>query len=490
MRLLRLVLACLLLPVVADARTRSGVLVPEVAETYDAANDVVVPLTPTTYHLHRGRKRYRVKPDRRLLPGATLRVRGTVDPVDGALVPQLDERGVRVLKLPPQTPAFPEERLLVLLVEYPRAPHAPEHTAASIAAQFEHLAVRVAESSYGRTHVTVTMTEWALAAEQPADLCGFWGFVEGALAAHAATVPDYRTYTLLMVVPSAGPACVDGRDVQGGGIGRIGSGTGRAEILTPHGPAYFGTAITGEYWPASLHEFGHALGLAHANSLNCAEPGLPPDLVDCVNREYGDPFDTMGQALGDFHVLHKRQLGWLRAIGPERADVVTEPGVYRLEALEHPAGASGTKALLLPRATVPLSWLTLETRSVAGLDRLYPAEWLDGIFVHAQLAGFTLPNLQGEWQEQSTESSHFVWPTTSRRHPDARIPTGGTFTDWPWRIRVLTRDITVTPPVVEVAVEDLRVALPSPSPTMTPMACCEVPPSGPSICPVGIPPCP
>ena len=56
-----------------------------------------------------------------------------------------------------------------------------------------------------------------------------------------------------------------------------------------------------------VHELGHAFGLAHAQSSNCAENRLACGLDDT-----GDPFSPMGSGSLDFSVYEKVVLGWIR----------------------------------------------------------------------------------------------------------------------------------------------------------------------------------
>lgn len=438
----------------ASATSRTGLLVPEFAERFDASRGVIVPAAPTRYDLHRGKRRVRVAPDVRYVPGATLRVRGQID-AGGTLQPDPDARGVKVLKLPPQTPAFPVEHLLVLPVAHPGSP--PTRPWSDLAADFDHLAMRIEESSYGQTQVEVTVLDWQTV--PLATDCSFGGLLQQAFAAHAGTV-NYRAFTLVVVVEGDGVICTDGTGGMGGGVARM-------TLDTPDGPAFLGTAITGASWAASLHEVGHAMGLSHANSLDCTEPGVPePDLAGCMNREYGDPFDLMGQALGDFHVLHKRQLGWVRTVGAATWVTVTEPGTYVVEPLEVPSLGRGPKGLLLQLPTTPASWLAIEARQPTGLDRLYPDPYFDGVLLHASVIGFALPNWQGTVEQQGPLSSHFVWPTSANAGvQNSRVPTGGSLTVWPWRVRVLARDAAK---VVTVAIDDVRALSASATPRLTP----------------------
>lgn len=82
------------------------------------------------------------------------------------------------------------------------------------------------------------------------------------------------------------------------------------------------------------HELGHNLGLVHASALQCTTPaGLPSAIEEdggsCRVEEYGDPYDTMGNAFNqmEFSARHKARLGWI----PEaNVTTVTASGTYAL----------------------------------------------------------------------------------------------------------------------------------------------------------------
>ena len=92
---------------------------------------------------------------------------------------------------------------------------------------------------------------------------------------------------------------------------------------------------------ALAHEFGHALGLPHAQAWR---PSSTDPLGAGTAIEYGDPFDVMGGGTfpgADLNVISKHRLGFV-----SDADVlpVTATGTYRLHA--HDDGINtGTKAL-------------------------------------------------------------------------------------------------------------------------------------------------
>ena len=85
-----------------------------------------------------------------------------------------------------------------------------------------------------------------------------------------------------------------------------------------------------------VHEFGHNLGLMHANGLDCENQTYD----NCTNVEYGNSYDAM--SAGGYYSLHfnsalKNELGWL---GP-RLLPITESGRYTISPLESTAGFAG-----------------------------------------------------------------------------------------------------------------------------------------------------
>lgn len=86
------------------------------------------------------------------------------------------------------------------------------------------------------------------------------------------------------------------------------------------------------------HELGHNLGLVHASALVCSAPDGRPTAIEedgggCAVDEYGDPFDTMGNAYNqmEFSARHKARLGW---VPQANVTTVTASGSYPLAPAE------------------------------------------------------------------------------------------------------------------------------------------------------------
>ncbi len=110
-----------------------------------------------------------------------------------------------------------------------------------------------------------------------------------------------------------------------------------------------------------IHEFGHNLGLYHANFWFCNNTPPPSDICYSVPR--GDPIETMGyySEKAHFNTLHKEKIGWLK----ENQIINYNPkqGNYTIEPLEY---ANGTKMIKIPLANG--LFYSIEYRRPIGFD--------------------------------------------------------------------------------------------------------------------------
>lgn len=104
----------------------------------------------------------------------------------------------------------------------------------------------------------------------------------------------------------------------------------------------------------SAHELGHNFGLNHANFWDTGGASVTGNQGEDV--EYGDSFDTMGNASAGrrhFNVRNKNSLNWLR--GGEVVTLTTN-GVYRLYAHDFTNAVTGARALKVPRNSRTNYW--------------------------------------------------------------------------------------------------------------------------------------
>jgi hypothetical protein len=110
----------------------------------------------------------------------------------------------------------------------------------------------------------------------------------------------------------------------------------------------------------SAHELGHNFGLSHANFWDTAGANMIGKVGTDV--EYGDSFDTMGNASGGkrhFNVRNKVALNWLRS-----TEVVTfsTNGVYRIFAHDLTNAVTGARALKVARNSRTNYWFELRQK--------------------------------------------------------------------------------------------------------------------------------
>lgn len=104
----------------------------------------------------------------------------------------------------------------------------------------------------------------------------------------------------------------------------------------------------------TAHEFGHNLGLGHANWWNTGDKSM---IGNGESEEYGDPFDTMGGSGGGrrhYSSWNKNKLNW---IPNEDCPTATTSGVYRLYAQDVVAAPVGVRGIRINRPSGNPYWL-------------------------------------------------------------------------------------------------------------------------------------
>lgn len=186
----------------------------------------------------------------------------------------------------------------------------------------------------------------------------------------------------------------------------------------------------------AAHEWGHNLGLWHANRWNTTNDSI---IGTGTNVEYGDTYDTMGSAAAgknSFNTCHRNLLGWL----PD-ANVLTATtsGTYRIHAFDQ----------------TTLGALPLALRTLKEGNRFY---WLEhrvqwgtsptatnGVLVH-----------WSPWASSNGGSQLLdLTPNTAGGTGDAALVVGRTFSD-PYagvHITPIARNAGTTPPSVDVVIQ-------------------------------------
>ena len=253
------------------------------------------------------------------------------------------------------------------------------------------------------------------------------------------------------------------------GFGSVGKGALGAEgqIL------YMSTAlITDNSLYVSTHEFGHNLGLYHANFLYCGSIPIKP--TGCHNIEYGDIHDVMGarnENIAHMNAVSKDYLGWFDA---SNILTVTEAGDYSIEPIE--TATFGLKAIKIPRGDN--DFLFVEYRQPIGFDiALKPDAFLGGL-IHKTAAGIFLdgiPFFQESFILDTTPSPDAPdFDPTVRFVKNPTLLVGNSFTDYKAdytsAATISVRSISESSLIINVSFEILPpLPTPTPSPTPTPI---------------------
>lgn len=179
--------------------------------------------------------------------------------------------------------------------------------------------------------------------------CGTTAIRNQAMAAADAEV-NYNTYDRL-VISIVSPTSPSSSNCGNGGVGSVRTqntgtwdgATQRLSVSWDFGTALGSTALNGKIGGVALHEYGHNLGVWHANALECGSGAIGSGT--CASDEYGDPSDVMGSSggFGHFNGVHKDILGWIGT----RTQVANAAGTYTLYPYED--GSVNAKVLKVPR---------------------------------------------------------------------------------------------------------------------------------------------
>jgi hypothetical protein len=245
-----------------------------------------------------------------------------------------------------------EQKTLILMVNFPDTA-TPSLTAAQAGdILFREVNNYYKENSYNKISITGVVKGWYVI---PTTIKSNYSIVRD-LAIQAADAdvyfPDYKR--LIIIAPMVGqphPAYAIGDQV----------------VTTADGPVTLSTAwITPPNfgWGTVAHEYGHMLGLPHANFMSCSHT---PATTFCYgNEEYGDIYDIMGYNRGHFNAAFKEQLGWFSAANVLN---VISNGTYTLKSYE--TAANDLKTLKIQRGAN--DYLQLEYRQPLGFDAALPS---------------------------------------------------------------------------------------------------------------------
>ncbi len=278
-----------------------------------------------------------------------------------------------------------EQRLLVLLVNFEDDPNYRPFSKTQVQNEIFSLSnpnslhSYLKEVSYNQVSLVGTITNWKTMAfrrnDCPANSTDLNTLVPAAMAA-VKDVVDYETggYNRLLILfpkPSESyTTCPYGRST----LGMVQIDTGTPAGVLRMSAIRIGTATLQSnydpYWSNVFkHEFGHSLGLYHANDWECGDQADGLLNHDCDSFGYGDIIDVMGSGVyygpAHYSAAHKDRAGWL---SPGHVAEVRESGIFTIEPLE--SISTGTKTIKIPTSR-GLNYY-IEYRQPIGLDaRVY-----------------------------------------------------------------------------------------------------------------------
>ncbi len=184
------------------------------------------------------------------------------------------------------------------------------------------------------------------------------------------------------------------------------------------------------------HEFGHGLGLYHANGWDCGTQSLYALSGNCQQVEYGNHFDVMGWGIiaNHFNAFYKERLGWLK---PEEILLINRPGRYKLNALEETGGPKIAKIKPLNSNNTPFY---LEYRRGLGFD-----SFLNDQSVNSNQQGLLINLISGVGQNPTRLLD--LLPTNADWHPDSKLASvniGSVFSDIP-------RGVSIAPTAISTS---------------------------------------
>jgi hypothetical protein len=281
------------------------------------------------------------------------------------------------------------------------------------------------EASYGQHLINVTVpSAWLRSATTPTPTtCNYTAIASAGDAAATAAGYNLSAYEFKVYVFPRVSAC------GWSGLAYVGSPK-KAWI---NGPGSVMTKVIG-------HEMGHNFGLLHAASVDCGARSIGGT---CAVSEYGDPFNTMGNATSmHYDAAQKSLLGWI-APGTVRTHT-SGTATYVLNPLE--TGGGSIYAVKIPAAAKRTYWL--EYRQPIGYDAGLASYPNNGAQIRIASPFETLCSGCGSYSDD-TQLLDLTTGTTP--FTDGTLAVGKSYTDSDYRFTISVISATASALTVQVS---------------------------------------
>lgn len=316
---------------------------------------------------------------------------------DGIIKPS-NTQAANDFQLPPVTG---DQKVLIMLVNFPNNPQPPLITRTKMDDVFFNK-VNAFYKTISRNKISISgqTLDWFNIPNQPD--CDLYSVQLNALN-QAYTKIDIKQFShYIFILPRTSNCQRFGNNNYFATMGKTPFDTSAGLVYGTY--AVFNTdtsSLSDTPGPAIMaHEFGHQLGLNHANFLSCTNTSF--SYSGCVSEEYGDYADVMGSGSGNnaeslplpLNIPHMEELGFL---GSE-LQTVTQSGTYSINPLS--TTAPGIRGLKIKRSGVNGTfynglnyddYLYIEYRQPIGYDQqILPltaksADIFQGVIIHSRL---------------------------------------------------------------------------------------------------------
>lgn len=258
------------------------------------------------------------------------------------------------------------------------------------------------EISYDKVNVTADVLGWfTVTPKTPECEFGDWG---NQAKQQAKNLKGYNRFIYVMTYSP-----MDTGKCNWGGLGTIG-GNPASEAWVFGYDSYISDSTFN-------HEFGHNLGVHHANFFSCGDKSVD-EYYRCQNNEYGDPYDVMGNGFNHFNAPHKLTVGWLSDNDIQK---VSQDGVYELVPIESSGKKVGKRVLKIAKLNSDDDYY-LEYRQPVGFDKTLSSDLLTGVSIRfSNLSAFIQTKLVNP-QPQRLSSPN---PTSTPGPPPSGPVKGG-----------------------------------------------------------------